>query len=214
MDPTFFRPAATDFDALTALWEASVRATHHFLDEAYIRYLKPLIRNEYLKSVELYGLRGNDGAIVAFMGVSERKIEMLFVDPAFREMGLGRHLVEYAIDRLHVTRVDVNEQNEQAAGFYARLGFRYVSRSETDGSGRPYPILHLELPHSGMKLRRLTYRIRSDWIQCLFSVNYKTEVYAVSFISPGIRNTHIRCACRNVRSVSNATIVTPGFGES
>ena len=108
MDPTFFRPAATDFDALTALWEASVRATHHFLDEAYIRYLKPLIRNEYLKSVELYGLRGNDGAIVAFMGVSERKIEMLFVDPAFREMGLGRHLVEYAIDRLHVTRVDVN----------------------------------------------------------------------------------------------------------
>lgn len=68
MDPTFFRPAATDFDALTALWEASVRATHHFLDEAYIRYLKPLIRNEYLKSVELYGLRGNDGAIVAFMG--------------------------------------------------------------------------------------------------------------------------------------------------
>ena len=130
MDPTFFRPAATDFDALTALWEASVRATHHFLDE--------------------YGLRGNDGAIVAFMGVSDRKIEMLFVDPAFREMGLGRHLVEYAIDRLHVTRVDVNEQNEQAAGFYARLGFRYVSRSETDGSGRPYPILHLELPHSGM----------------------------------------------------------------
>ena len=75
---------------------------------------------------------------------------MLFVDPAFRGMGLGRHLVEYAIDRLHVTRVDVNEQNEQAAGFYARLGFRYVSRSETDGSGKPYPILHLELPHSGM----------------------------------------------------------------
>ena len=102
MDPTFFRPAATDFDALTALWEASVRATHHFLDEAYIRYLKPLIRNEYLKSVELYGLRGNDGAIVAFMGVSERKIEMLYVDPAFREMGLGRHLVEYAIDTLPV----------------------------------------------------------------------------------------------------------------
>jgi len=145
-----FRPAATDFDTLTALWEASVRATHHFLDEAYILYLKPLIRNEYLKSVELYGLRGNDGAIVAFMGVAERKIEMLFVDPAFRGMGLGRHLVEYAIDRLHVIRVDVNEQNEQAAGFYARLGFRYVSRSETDGSGRPYPILHLELPHSGM----------------------------------------------------------------
>ena len=139
-----FRPAATDFDALTALWEASVRATHHFLDEAYILYLKPLIRNEYLKSVELYGLRGNDGAIVAFMGVSERKIEMLFVDPAFRGMGLGRHLVEYAIDRLHVTRVDVNEQNESAHRFYLHTGFRFIGRDEPDPAGNPFPILHLQ----------------------------------------------------------------------
>lgn len=150
MDTILFHPDDTDFDALTTLWEASVRATHRFLDEAYIRYLKPLIRNEYLKSVELYGLRSNDGAIVAFMGVSDRKIEMLFVDPAFRSMGLGRRLAEHAIDCLQVTRVDVNEQNEQAAGFYARMGFRYASRSETDGSGRPYPILHLELPHIEM----------------------------------------------------------------
>ena len=40
---------------------------------------------------------------------------------------------------------DVNEQNAQAAGFYARMGFRVVSHSETDPSGRPYPILHLSL---------------------------------------------------------------------
>ena len=60
MDPTFFRPAATDFDALTALWEASVRATHHFLDEAYIRYLKPLIRNEYRRTVRLARERRRD----------------------------------------------------------------------------------------------------------------------------------------------------------
>ena len=39
---------------------------------------------------------------------------------------------------------DVNEQNAQAAGFYARMGFRVVSRDALDPSGRPYPILHLE----------------------------------------------------------------------
>ena len=34
---------AADYQALIALWEASVRATHHFLQEADITTLKPLI---------------------------------------------------------------------------------------------------------------------------------------------------------------------------
>ena len=132
MDPTRFRPAATDFDALTALWEASVRAAHQLSGRGvYPGYLKPLIRNEYLKSVELYGLRGNDGAIVAFMGVSERKIETPFVDPAFRGTGLGRHFVESAIDRLHVIRVDVNEQKRNRRRvFTPAWDSENVSRSE------------------------------------------------------------------------------------
>jgi hypothetical protein len=41
--------------------------------------------------------------------------------------------------------VDVNEQNGQAAGFYARMGFRQAGRSACDAFGHPYPILHLEL---------------------------------------------------------------------
>jgi putative acetyltransferase len=39
--------------------------------------------------------------------------------------------------------LDVNEQNPPAAGFYARQGFVVVGRSETDGEGRPFPLLHL-----------------------------------------------------------------------
>lgn len=37
---------------LTDLWEASVRATHHFLQEEDIRFIRPLILHEYLKAVE------------------------------------------------------------------------------------------------------------------------------------------------------------------
>lgn len=73
------------------------------------------------------------------------KLEMLFVAPEKRGKGLGRILVEYVTAHCGVRRVDVNEQNAQAAGFYARMGFRVVSRSASDPSGRPYPILHLAL---------------------------------------------------------------------
>ena len=30
----------------------------------------------------------------------------------------------------------------------ARMGFRIIGRDETDGMGKPYPILHLQLPEA------------------------------------------------------------------
>lgn len=62
---------------------------------------------------------------------------------------MGRLLVADAIHRLGATRVDVNEQNEQALGFYRRLGFEVVGRSALDGQGRPYPLLHMSIAMAG-----------------------------------------------------------------
>ena len=44
------------------------------------------------------------------------------------------------------------QQNAQAAGFYARLGFRVTGRDATDPSGRPYPILHLSLGETPQRI--------------------------------------------------------------
>ena len=43
----------------------------------------------------------------------------------------------------------MNEQNEQAVGFYLHQGFVIAGRSELDGTGKPYPILHLQLRDQG-----------------------------------------------------------------
>jgi len=77
--------------------------------------------------------------------VLDGALEMLFVDAAERGTGVGSALLAHAIAEQGVTRVDVNEQNASAAGFYAHRGFEVVSRSETDEAGRPYPLLHLRL---------------------------------------------------------------------
>ena len=80
-------------------------------------------------------------------------LEMLFVAPGMRGKGFGRQLVNHITRHCGVRRVDVNEQNPQAAGFYERMGFRTAGRDATDPSGRPYPILHMELghaPHTGL----------------------------------------------------------------
>lgn len=139
------RPDISDYDELTALWEESVRATHSFLSEEDILFFKPLIRDEYLSSVDLFGYRGQQGQWIAFMGISGNKLEMLFLLPSVRGKGLGKQLVKYAVETLGINSVDVNEQNEPAAKFYLHLGFRIISRDAVDGTGRRYPVLHLQL---------------------------------------------------------------------
>jgi putative acetyltransferase len=134
-----------DFPEIVEVWEASVRATHHFLQEEHIQLFKPLILKEYLKAVHLWCVRDEAQKILGFLGISQDSIEMLFIHPAARGMGIGRKLTQFAIEHAGVTKVDVNEQNDQAVGFYRHIGFKVVSRSATDGMGLPYPILHMEL---------------------------------------------------------------------
>lgn len=134
-----------DYSALIVLWEASVRATHHFLPEAEILVLKPLILEHYFDAVTLHCARTEEGRIAGFCGLCDGKIEMLFVAPAVRGSGVGRRLVEHAISQCGATLVDVNEQNEQAVGFYHKMEFVVMGRSPLDGQGKPYPLLHMAL---------------------------------------------------------------------
>ncbi len=137
-----------ELDDLLAVWEASVRATHHFVGEADIQFFKPIVRNHALPSVALWCVRGQSNRAVGFVGVLHGKIEMLFIHPAYRAQGLGRTLIEYALEHLDATELDVNEQNGQAVGFYQRIGFVVVGRSDVDGMGKPYPLLHMRFSGS------------------------------------------------------------------
>ncbi len=137
---------AADLPHLFEVWESAVRTTHDFLTEDAIAQLAPLVRTMLADFSPLYCLRDSNGAPYAFLGAADAAIEMLFVHPARRGTGAGRTLVEFAIATLGARKVDVNEQNGQATGFYRRLGFVQVDRSAQDPFGNPYPILHLELP--------------------------------------------------------------------
>ncbi len=134
-----------NYQELIEIWEASVRATHDFLPEENIAELKPLILQHYFDAVELRCIKNGDNKILGLIGVSDSNIEMLFVDPAYLGQSIGRQLTEFAIDQLQAQKVDVNEQNPKAIGFYKRMGFIETSRSELDGQGNPFPLIHMTL---------------------------------------------------------------------
>ncbi|HEX8541345.1 MAG TPA: GNAT family N-acetyltransferase [Pseudomonas sp.] len=140
-----FIPNKNEYPKLTQVWEDSVRATHDFLPDSYISILKNLLLSRYLDSVTLFCCRDVHMNITGFAGVSRTKLEMLFIDPAHRDEGLGKRLLAHAIEHFGIEELDVNEQNPQALGFYLKHGFEEVSRTEVDGLGQPYPMLRMRL---------------------------------------------------------------------
>lgn len=134
-----------DMEEILDTWESSVRATHDFLSEEDIISIKPQVMEGAKYVSKLLCVRDNNGIIKAFMGIHDFKIEMLFVSNESRGHGVGKRLVEYAIEVLNVNYVDVNEQNPQALGFYEHMGFKVFKKSEFDEQGNPFPILHMKL---------------------------------------------------------------------
>jgi len=132
-----------DHQAITDVWQASVKATHDFLPDDFTEKWRDQVETVYLPMVQLFCAKDDDGSILGFLGVADQKIEMLFLHPDTRGKGIGKQLTEFAIQELDVNAVDLNEQNEQAVGFYLKMGFKQIGRSEKDGQGNDYPILHL-----------------------------------------------------------------------
>ena len=139
-------PQKSEYSVLLNVWESSVRATHLFLEKKDIEAFKKIIQaKNVFDHVNLTCARDDYNNIIGFMGVSNDNLEMLFVDPGFIGKGIGKILLLHALSNLNITRVDVNEQNEKALKFYEHFGFKVISRSEFDGTGKPFPILHMQL---------------------------------------------------------------------
>ncbi len=135
--------AERDTERLVDIWLAAVRATHHFLTEDDIRFFEPRLRDLHIPALEVYVAEGDDGQLLGFAGLDGANLEMLFIDPSHHGHGIGRQLVDHAVALKGRLKVDVNEQNPGALAFYLKCGFTQVGRSELDGSGKPFPLLHL-----------------------------------------------------------------------
>lgn len=133
-----------DYPKIMEIWESAVKATHDFLAEEDFNHFKEVIPRDYLPNLEVYLITENEEA-KGFASVAEGNLEMLFIHDEARGKGLGKMLYQFMKDKTGLTKVDVNEQNPQAIGFYEKMGFKQVGRSEKDGSGKDYPIIHMSL---------------------------------------------------------------------
>lgn len=145
MSEVTLRPAhERDTARLVEVWRAAVEATHHFLDSSDIDDYAVRLTTDFLPMVDLTVAEA-DGGVAGFSGTSDRRLEMLFVDPRAHGRGIGTLLLDHAVGVGCVRELDVNEQNPGAVAFYCSRGFEQVGRSPVDSEGRPFPLLHFRL---------------------------------------------------------------------
>lgn len=122
---------------LVNLWQESVKATHLFLSDAEIEEIRKYVP-QALKAVSTLVVAVDESLNpLAFIGIENKSVEMLFVAPEERNKGIGK-------EKYGVKRVSVNEQNPEAKGFYEHMGFETYKRTDVDEQGRAYPVLYMK----------------------------------------------------------------------
>ena len=127
------------------VWEDSVKATHTFLSSKEIENIKKYVPEAISSVSHLIIIENENSVPIAFMGIEDRKLEMLFIKNSERGKGLGKKLLNYGIENYKVNELAVNEQNPNAKGFYEHMGFKTYKRTDLDEQGNPYPILYMKL---------------------------------------------------------------------
>lgn len=130
---------------LLEVWEDSVKATHTFLSNEEIEKIKEYVPQALKSITSLIIIENEKHQPIAFMGIENNKLEMLFVKNSERGKGLGKELLTLGIKNYNVKELAVNEQNPKAKGFYEHMGFKIYKRTELDEQGNPYPILYMKL---------------------------------------------------------------------
>lgn len=136
---------STLINNLLEVWEDSVKATHLFLSNEEIETIKEYVPQALKEISHLIIMENENNKPIAFMGIEDTKLEMLFIKNIERGKGLGKLLLNYGIKNYNVNELTVNEQNPKAKGFYEHLGFRTYKRTELDEQGNYYPILYMKL---------------------------------------------------------------------
>ncbi len=130
---------------LLEVWEDSVKATHLFLSNEEINNIKEYVPQVLKRVSHLVIVENENIQPIAFMGIEDTKLEMLFIKNTERGKGMGKQLLNYGIENYNVNELAVNEQNLSAKGFYEYMGFKTYKRTELDKQGNPYPILYMRI---------------------------------------------------------------------
>ena len=95
-------------------------------------------KDEILKNILVY----DDVLIKGFVQLKEREICKIYVDTFFQSKGIGKELIEYAINEYGANNLWALEKNERAISFYIKHGFNLTDEKKFEEDTIEY-LVHL-----------------------------------------------------------------------
>ncbi|MBS4958594.1 GNAT family N-acetyltransferase [Clostridium sp.] len=83
-------------------------------------------KDKILKNILVY----DDGLIKGFIQMNGTEICKIYVDTFFQGEGIGKELIEYAINEYHANNLWALEKNERAICFYKKHGFNLTGQKK------------------------------------------------------------------------------------
>ncbi|MBE9242786.1 GNAT family N-acetyltransferase [Synechocystis salina] len=125
-----------DQAALLTVWYRAAAIAHCFLPANYFQQERSDIVDLYLPMAETW-VYEHQGEVVGFISLLGQTVGGFFVDPEMQDKGVGRSLMDHAVQLRGALNVEVFEQNEIGRRFYSRYGFVPVSSSHHNATGQP-----------------------------------------------------------------------------
>ncbi|WP_204139599.1 GNAT family N-acetyltransferase [Halomicronema sp. CCY15110] len=117
-----------DQAALLAVWYRAAAIAHPFLPAEHFEQERAAIATQYLPVAETW-VYEHQGEVVGFISLLGQTVGGFFVDPAMQGQGIGRSLMDHAVQLRGPLDVEVFEQNAIGQRFYDRYGFVSMGQS-------------------------------------------------------------------------------------
>lgn len=122
-----------DLDTLMEIWlDANVEA-HSFIDGTYWKSHVDAVR-EALPRATVY-VEAHQGAARGFVGLTDGRVDGLFVSAAARSKGIGKALLDHVKDKNDALSLRVYKKNDRAMRFYIREGFAVAAEQTEEHTG-------------------------------------------------------------------------------
>ncbi|HEY5624078.1 MAG TPA: GNAT family N-acetyltransferase [Gammaproteobacteria bacterium] len=113
----------TDADAIIEIWFAASKVATPFLSAEFLAAEREQIRTVWLRKAGSWVYEIAD-VVVGFISLIGNEVGAIFVHPNYQGRGIGRALMDHAVDLRGSLFLDVFRENVMGRRFYDRYGFR------------------------------------------------------------------------------------------
>lgn len=124
-----------DIDKIMNIWLKSTIKAHNFITKEYWENSYNDVRDVYIPMSETFVYEDKDD-IKGFISIINNEfIGALFVDIDYQGNGIGKYLINYAIDKYKKLNLAVYKENKKSVEFYINRGFEIIKEQINEDSG-------------------------------------------------------------------------------